>query len=365
VSTIASAGAAAAPEPGLEFELPAALLAGEPPEARGLPRAGARMMVSRGRAWPVPGELGELPGHLRPGDLVVVNTSSTLAAVLTARRPDGREAVVRLATPLGLDGPWVVELPVAPDQDDHPWPSEAWVLPGQGHLHMLGPYRGSWRLWLVDVRVPAPLPTYLAEHGRPLRPDGVSVDWPLDVYRTCFAREPGSTAMASAGRAFTPELLTSLVSSGVVVAPLLLHTCGVVGEDGAPLPEPYHVPPVTARLVNHTRASGGRVVAVGTTVARALETVAAANGVVRPARGWSDLVVTPERGVRVVDGLLTGWHEPGGSHLRLLEAVAGPEPLALAYRAAIEHGFAWGTFGDLHLILPGTRRRGRRAPAHR
>src|SRR6266498_2120167 len=311
MSTVASAGAAATPAP--DFELPAALLAAEPPEARGLSRGGVRLMVSRGRAWPVPAEFRELPGHLRPGDLVVVNTSSTLPAVLPARRPDGRAAVVRLATPLAMDGPWVVELPVAPDPDDHPWPSEAWVLPGQGHLHLLGPYRGSWRLWLVDVRVPPPLPTYLAEHGRPLRPEGVATDWPLEVYQSCFAREPGSTAMASAGRAFTPELLTALVSSGIVVAPLLLHTCGLTGEDGGPLPERYHVPPVTARLVNHTRASGGRVIAVGTTVVRALESVAAVNGVVRPARGWTEQVVTPERGVRVVDGLLTGWHEPGGS----------------------------------------------------
>src|SRR6266702_4385328 len=346
MSTVVSAGAAATPEPALDFELPAALLAGEPPEARGLSRGGVRLMVSRGRAWPVPAEFRELPGHLRPGDL---------PAVLPARRPDGRAAVVRLATPLALDGPWVVELPVAPDRDDHPWPSEAWVLPGQGHLHLLGPYRGSWRLWLVDVRVPPPLPTYLAEHGRPLRPEGVATDWPLEVYQSCFACEPGSTAMASAGRAFTPELLAALVSSGIVVAPLLLHTCGLTGEDGGPLPERYHVPPVTARLVNHTRASGGRVIAVGTTAVRALESVAAVNGVVRPARGWTEQVVTPERGVRVVDGLLTGWHEPGGSHLRLLEAVAGLEPLGLAYRAALEHGFAWGTFGDLHRVLPGAR----------
>src|SRR6266508_1587213 len=324
---------------------------------RGGRRAGAMSTVASAGAAATP---APAPDFELPADLVVVNTSSTLPAVLPARRPDGRAAVVRLATPLAMDGPWVVELPVAPDPDDHPWPSEAWVLPGQGHLHLLGPYRGSWRLWLVDVRVPPPLPTYLAEHGRPLRPEGVATDWPLEVYQSCFAREPGSTAMASAGRAFTPELLTALVSSGIVVAPLLLHTCGLTGEDGGPLPERYHVPPVTARLVNHTRASGGRVIAVGTTVVRALESVAAVNGVVRPARGWTEQVVTPERGVRVVDGLLTGWHEPGGSHLRLLEAVAGLEPLGLAYRAALEPGFAWGTFGDLHLILPGSRRRARR-----
>ncbi len=353
MSTTASA---VAPEPALGFELPAGLWAGKPPEARGLPRDEVRLMVSQGRAWPVAGRFRDLPGYLRPGDLVVVNASSTLPAVLTARRPCGRAATVRLATPLAPDGPWVVELPAARDPDDRPWPGEAWVLPGRGHLHLLGPYRGSWRLWVVDVRVPSALPAYLVRHARPSRPPGVSEDWPLGAYQTCYAREPGSTATASAGRAFTPELLTSLVSGGVVVAPLLLHTSGVTGHHDGPLPEPYQVPAVTARLVNVTRAAGGRVVAVGTTVVRALETVAGADGVVRPGRGWTELVITGERGVRAVDGLLTGWHEPGGSHLHVLEAVAGPEPLALAYRTALGHAYAWGAFGDLHLILPERRR---------
>jgi S-adenosylmethionine:tRNA ribosyltransferase-isomerase len=202
------------PVPGLDFELPAEALAGEPPEARGLSRDGVRLMVSRGRALPLTAGFRQIAGFLRPGDLVVVNTSATMPAVLPARRPDGRDALVRLATPLAHDGPWVVELPVGPDPDDHPCPSEAWVLPGQGHLQLLGPYRGSWRLWLVDLRVPGPISAYLAAHGRPWRPDGLQAEWPIDLYQPCFAREPGSTAMASAGRAFTPELLTALVSSG-------------------------------------------------------------------------------------------------------------------------------------------------------
>jgi S-adenosylmethionine:tRNA ribosyltransferase-isomerase len=342
--------------PALDFELPPALRAGAPPEACGLRRDGVRLMVSQGEAWPVSGRFRDLPAYLRPGDLLVVNVSATLPALLLARRPDGRRARVRLATPLAPDGLWVAELPLAAPGGDGPRPGQAWLLPGPSHLHLLGPYRGSARLWVVDLRLPVALPAYLAQHALALRPAGVDADWPLEAYQTCFAREPGSTAMASAGRALTPELLCDLVSSGVLVAPLRLHTSGVAGDDQRPLPEPYHLPPVTARLVNETRAAGGRVVAVGTTVVRALETAVDAGGQVRPGRGWTELVVTPERGVITVDGLLTGWHEPGGSHLCLLEAVAGQGPLELAYRAALDEGYSWGVFGDFHLILRAPRR---------
>ena len=341
--------------PMLSFELPATLRAGAPPEARGLRRDGVRLMVSQGEAWPVSGRFRDLPSYLRPGDLVVVNTSATLAAVLLARGPDGRLAEVRLATPLGPGGLWAVELPSARADGDRPRPGEVWLLSGPAYVHLLGPYRGSSRLWVVDLRLPVTLPAYLAQHGRAPRPPGVDADWPLDAYQTCFAREPGSTAMASAARALTPELLRDLVASNVLVAPLLLHTSGVIGDDDRPLPEPYHVPAVTARLVNETRAAGGRVIAVGTTVVRALETVAD-GGRVRPGRGWTELVVTPARGVNVVDGLLTGWHEPGGSHLHLLEAVAGLGPLELAYRAALDESYCWGVFGDLHLLVMAPRR---------
>jgi S-adenosylmethionine:tRNA ribosyltransferase-isomerase len=334
----------------LNFELPAALRAGAPPEARGLRRDGVRLMVSQGEAWPVSGRFRDLASYLRPGDLVVVNTSATLPAVLLARGPAGRRAELRLATPLAEESRWVVESPLSP-----PAAGEAWLLPGGASVDFAGPWRDSGRLWVADLRLPLGPPAYLARHGRVSRAAGVVADWPLEAYQTCFAREPGSTSMASAGRALTPELLRDLVAGGVLVAPLWLHTSGVVGDDDRPLPEPYHVPAVTARLVNETRAAGGRVVAVGTTVVRVLETVADDDGRVRPGRGRTELVVTPERGVSVVDGLLTGWHEPGGSHLHLLEAVAGPGPLELAYRAALDEAYSWGVFGDLHLVLRGAR----------
>jgi S-adenosylmethionine:tRNA ribosyltransferase-isomerase len=195
--------------------------------------------------------------------------------------------------------------------------------------------------------------TYLAVHGRPIRYGYVTRDWPLGTYQNVYAREPGSAEMPSAGRAFTPELLTGLMTRGVAVAPLVLHS-GVSSPeaDEAPYPEPYRVSESTAALVNHTRARDGRVVAVGTTVVRALETVADATGVAHPGEGWTDVVVTPERGVRVVDGLLTGWHEPRASHLALVEAVAGRPLLERSYQAAVEDGYHWHEFGDLHLVLP-------------
>ena len=177
--------------------------------------------------------------------------------------------------------------------------------------------------------------------------------WPIDAYQTVFALDPGSAEMPSAGRPFTAELVTALVARGVLVAPVTLHT-GVSSPERQepPYPERYRVPATTARLVNAVHSWGGLVIAVGTTVIRALETVAARDGSVGEGQGSTSLVVTPERGVRAVDGLLTGWHEPESSHLQMLEALAGPELLELAYQAAETNGYRWHEFGDMHLILP-------------
>jgi S-adenosylmethionine:tRNA ribosyltransferase-isomerase len=122
-----------------------------------------------------------------------------------------------------------------------------------------------------------------------------------------------------------------------------------LGEN--PYPERYSVPGATARLVNAVHDWGGRVIAVGTTVVRALETVATPAGRVRAGEGLTNLVVTPERGMHAVDGLITGWHEPSSSHLRLLEAAAGHDLLARSYAAAEARGYRFHEFGDSHLIL--------------
>jgi S-adenosylmethionine:tRNA ribosyltransferase-isomerase len=181
----------------------------------------------------------------------------------------------------------------------------------------------------------------------------VKQGWPIDYYQTVYATEAGSAEMPSAGRAFTPELLTRLIARGVLVAPLILHT-GVASLEThePPYEEFYRVPLTTTRCVNAARAAGARVIAVGTTVVRALETVTDAAGTAHPGEGWTRLVITPERGIRSVDGLLTGLHEPRATHLAMLEALAGRRHLALTYAEALREGYLWHEFGDLHLILP-------------
>ena len=294
----------------------------------------------------------ELPRLLRPGDLLVVNTSATLPAALPGIL-DGAAVRVHLSTPLGADR-WVVELRTEELGPLRPSPvAGVVVLPGGGRLTLAGAYLGSERLREADLVLPGGTAAYLDRHGAPIRYGYLHQAWPIEAYQTIFAREPGSAEMPSAGRPFTDELVTELVSRGVLVAPVTLH-CGVSSLEAgeSPYPERYRVPPETARLVNAVREWGGRVIAVGTTVVRALETVAAPDGAVEAGSGITSLMVTPERGLHAIDGLVTGWHEPESSHLSLLEAAAGPELLRRSYAAAHAGGYRFHEFGDSHLILP-------------
>jgi S-adenosylmethionine:tRNA ribosyltransferase-isomerase len=173
------------------------------------------------------------------------------------------------------------------------------------------------------------------------------VDWPLARYQTVYANQPGSAEMPSAGRAFTPELVTRLVAAGIDVAPLVLHTGVSSLEAGeAPHPEWYRVPRFTTERAELARRLGGRVIAVGTTVVRALESAG------ERSEGWTDLVIEPDTDLRAVDGLLTGFHDSDSSHLAMLEAVAGHDLLERSYAEAAERGYLRHEFGDLHLILP-------------
>jgi S-adenosylmethionine:tRNA ribosyltransferase-isomerase len=330
--------------------------AAEPPEARGLARDEVRLLVGR------PGTVEhtrfrDLPAYLRPGDLVVVNTSATLAAAVDGRWA-GEPVTVHFSAALP-DGTWAVELrpgrradgPVAGVR-----PGDVVELPG-GRLVVASAYPDeaarTSRLWRVRALVPAPVPAYLRRHGRPIAYRYVPDDWPLESYQTVFAVDEGSAEMPSAGRAFTDRMVTALVTAGVVLAPVTLHAGVSSAEAGEPpFPEPYRVSAQTARLVEHTKDHGGRVVAVGTTVTRALETVADEDGRVSAGSGWTDLVLGPDRPARVVDGLVTGWHDAGASHLLLLEAVAGRELVASAYSAARAEGSLWHELGDAALLLP-------------
>jgi len=333
----------------IPFSLPAELEAHDPPEARGLARDGVRMLVSRRSS----GEVGQhgfrdLPGLLLPGDLLVVNTTATLPAQVRAHNG----LAVHFSSPRP-DGAWLVELRQVKGKISMPngpgYPGQLISLPSGAVLNMEG--KATARLWRARLSV-AVVP-YLLRHGVPIRYSYVGREWPLPYYQTVFAREPGSAEMPSASRPFTPSVVTTLAARGVLIAPLTLHT-GVssleAGED--PYPEPYDVPPVTARLVNHVRAHGGRIIAAGTTVVRALETAAGDGGQVAASAGWTSHVVTPETGVKVVDGLLTGLHEPRSSHLRMLAAFAGAELLDRCYETAIRSRYLWHEFGDVHLLLP-------------
>jgi S-adenosylmethionine:tRNA ribosyltransferase-isomerase len=330
------------------FTLPAALEASAPPEARGMARDEVRLLVARrGDGRLEHARFRELPSFLRAGDLVVVNTSATLPAALPAG-----ELELHLSPPAPDGSPhWVVELRAGTGPYLRARTGDAVELPAGGRVELLAPYASGRRLWLARLDLGGQdLLAYLAEHGRPIRYGYVPRAWPLEAYQTVYAREPGSAEMPSAGRPFTPELVTRLVAGGVPVAPVLLHTGVSSPERGEPpFPERYRVPAATARLVNAAR---GRVIAVGTTVVRALETVAAPDGTVHAGAGWTRLVVGPERGLRAVAGLITGWHEPHASHLELLRAVAGDDLLDRSYREALARGYLWHEFGDSHLVLP-------------
>jgi S-adenosylmethionine:tRNA ribosyltransferase-isomerase len=328
----------------------------EPPEARGITRDAVRMMVAYRRDLRVVhAHAHDLPTFLDEGDLVVVNTSGTLAAALDALGEDGTPLVVHLSQRMPGDM-WTVELRRPERGATVPWaatpPGRTLQLVAGGGIELAAPFDGSTRLWLATLDLPEPLLTYLTRHGRPIRYGYVAQDWPLDAYQNVYAREPGSAEMPSAGRPFTAELVTRLVAKGVGVAPLVLHT-GVssLESNERPYPEWYRVPLSTATRVNQARADGGRVIAVGTTVVRALESAVDRHGLVHPNEGWTDLVITPERGVRAIDGLLTGWHEPEASHLQMLEAIAGRELVDVSYAAASAEGYLWHEFGDVELVL--------------
>jgi S-adenosylmethionine:tRNA ribosyltransferase-isomerase len=340
-----------------QFELPQRLEAHEPPEARGLSRDDVRLLVACNHDGRIThARFKDLAAFLAPGDLVVINTSATLPAALPGRLADGSAVELRLSTPAPhrvAERWWVVEL----RDGDRPLltarEGDELALPGGARVTLVAPYAGGRRLWLARLDVPEPLAPYLETHGHPIRYGYVPREWPLATYQNAFALDPGSAEMASAGRPLTAELVTKLVARGIHVAPVTLHAGVSSPERGeAPYPERFRVVEATARLVNAVRGWRGRVIAVGTTVVRALESVARSDGTVTAGAGWTNLVLGPERGVYAVDGLITGWHEPDASHLELLRAIADEELLDRCYRDAVEHGYLWHEFGDSHLILP-------------
>ncbi len=372
----------------LDFTLPEELEAHAPPPG-GLHPEGTRLLVAeRSTGLLTHARLSVLPALLDPGDLLVVNTTAVLPAAVDAGIVDG--VAVRLhwstADPAGHGGDGkdrdaIVELRAADGPSSRPFAGgyEGLVLnlPGGGRARLRGRAAPGSRLWAARLHLPGGRDAYLARHGQPIRYGaGVRVGrageqgvgragkqgvgragkhaaWPLAAAQTVFARHPGSAESPSASLAFDDALVSRLAAAGIGIAPIVLHT-GVASQEEPepPYAEWFQVAASTAERVNGARRAGHRVIAVGTTVTRALESAATPDGIVRAAEGWTEEIIDPCRGIRAIDGLISGWHEPRASHLALLEAVAGRSLLADSYSAALSAGYRWHTFGDLHLVLP-------------
>ncbi|HET9058822.1 MAG TPA: S-adenosylmethionine:tRNA ribosyltransferase-isomerase [Acidimicrobiales bacterium] len=333
------------------------------PEERGLRRDGVKLMVgSRSSGALVHSTFSRFPDFLGPDDIVVINTSATLPAAVDVVDPaTGEPWVAHFSTELD-GGTWVVEprlpdglasKPLSKSARSQEGPPRRLVR-GDLEISIAGSYRGSSRLFLAHIHAPVPVVEWLTANGRPVRYGYLESAPHAGQYQNVYALEPGSAEMPSAGRPFSAEVLARLVAQGTAVAPIVLHTGVSSLESGElPYPERVKVPASTCRRVNETRRAAGRVVAVGTTVVRALESaVDPGTGLVQPLDGWTDLVVGPDHRLMAADALVTGWHEAQATHRWIVEAFAGRELLEAAYDEASRANYLLHEFGDSALFLP-------------
>lgn len=334
--------------PSASFTLPAELEAREPAEIRGKGRDDVRLLVTKGpNGEAAHARFNDLPEFLADGDLVVLNSSATIPSSLAAKTHEGKAFRLSVSTRLS-GGICVVEA-----RDHSPRPGEIAVLDAVATATFVARYRDSRRLWSAKLAGTGDVIEYLYRWGKPIAYKHVLQEWSIETYQTVYALQAGSAEMPSAGRPFTHALLNQLRRKGIQTSFVVLHT-GVSSpeRDEPPYEEQFCVPAETVDRIAQTRARGGRVIAVGTTVVRALESAANEKGVLAPTTGWTDLLITPKRGLRVVDGMITGFHEPRSTHLALLETLAGKPHIGSAYAAALERRYLWHEFGDSHLLLP-------------
>ena len=346
----------------IDFNLPKHLKCARPTELRKINRDEVRLMVSNKNTDKLHHVcFKDIGGYLNQGDVLVVNTSGTLPAALDILLPNKKAGRMHLSTQLN-NNKWVVEIRLIngnkTQRFNHIKVGEKFNLPDGGSVKIIRPFyqnnfsKKHLHLWEVGFNLKQPVKNYLIKYGKPIRYDQINSDYPLSFYQTIFSNEMGSAEMPSAGRAFTAEVVTGLIVKGVQFAPVLLHT-GVssLERDEKPYPEFFQVPATTASLLNLAKNENRRIIAVGTTAVRAVESAINENGKVISQQGWTDLYITPERGMGIVDGLLTGFHEPEASHLLMLGALADQRHLQKCYDEAIRRAYHWHEFGDLHLIL--------------
>ena len=342
------------------FTLPPELAADEPPERRGIARDEVRLLViDRASGQLEHTRFDHFGEFLRAGDLLVFNSSRTLPASLSGCVEHGPCIEIRLAEHLPDDS-WLALLRC---QRGDPFSCglrpKMLVDLGQGltaTIRMRDEHIP--RLWQLSFsKSGSELINAFYLVGRPVRYEYVSAPCGLDYYQTVYAREPGSAEMPSAGRAFTWRLLFDLQRRGVETAYIVLHTglSSYLDEElDAQHPaseEEYFVSERAADKINETHARGGRVIAVGTTVVRTLESAADEQKRVQAGHGYTRLLITANHALKAVDGLLTGLHEPEASHLDLLTSFLPAEKIKEAYQEAVRQKYLWHEFGDLNLIL--------------
>lgn len=323
------------------------------PESRGLARDEVRLLLTR----PEHDEdlrFLDLPTLLDPGDLLVVNESQTLPASLPASAAFG-DFRLNLSTEYG-PGLWLAE-PRWSHERPGPLPltDGTTIVAGGLPATIVGRFPSIPRL--AFVRFEGDVHGALQQVGSPIHYGYLAEAPGLDAYQTIFAKVPGSAEMPSAGRPFSARVLSGLREKGIRIAPIVLHASVSSLEPGddvtgaSPLlPEPFEVSAATVQAVRAARERGGRVLAVGTTVVRALESAASPNGL-RASRGFTRRYVALPAIANSVDGLLTGFHTEASTHLELLAAVAGREIVQRSYRHAREAGYLWHEFGDVQLLL--------------
>lgn len=349
-----------------QFTLPDNLACPKPTEERGLYRDQVRLMISNyGGEQISHHRFRDLAQQLEAGDVLVVNTSSTIPAALPLSLPDGTAGRLHLSTQ--LDGNrWLIEIRSVQQNNTRRWtggtPGQSFELPGGATLLLQEPFyqdQDLLQLWMAEVQLRSPIGEYLMEHAVPVKYMDLNNAYPLDYYQTYFGQHPGSTEMPSAARGFTAELVAQLIRRGVQIVPILLHTgISSLEWNEHPYPEYLEISALSSQQINIAKGQGKRIIAVGTTVVRALESAADATGVVQPYRGLTELYIQANYQMKIASGLLTGFHEPEASHLHMLQALASKRHLRRAYRAALQEQYYWHEFGDLHLILNDQEKRG-------
>lgn len=318
----------------------------EPPEYRGVARDGVRLLVTDRKASSHShARFYDLPSLLRPGDLLVVNDSATVPAALTAKRRGGGSVPLHVSTKIA-ERLWTVE-PRGPVSA-----GETLTLPGGAATTLLAPVDPQRpRLWYAVFALPAPMYAYLAQFGAPIAYAYLARSFPIAAYQTLFARTAGSAEMPSAARPFTQAVVARLRRGGIEMATVTLH-CGVASFEAPERPgaERFIVPAATAHRVNAARRDGRRVIAVGTTVVRALESSIDEGGAIA-SQGWTDLYIDARHRLKAVDALLSGFHDANATHVAMLRAFVDDELLGGAYAQAADRGYFYHEFGDVHLIL--------------